>query len=76
MKKLISLMLAVLMIALCACGFAEGTDVSAKTAFVQIKELKSRAIKRRLIPSQAARSADCSVRKPRKRVSPGSICSI
>lgn len=38
MKKLISLMLAVLMVALCACGFAEGTDVSAKTAFVQIKE--------------------------------------
>ena len=38
MKKLISLMLAVLMITLCACGFAEETDVSAKTAFVQIKE--------------------------------------
>lgn len=38
MKKLISLMLAVLMVALCACGIAEGTDVSAKTAFVQIKE--------------------------------------
>ena len=39
MKKLISLMLAVLMVALCACGIAEGTDVSAKTAFVQIKEV-------------------------------------
>ena len=39
MKKLISLMLALLMVALCACGIAEGTEeAAAKTAFVRIKE--------------------------------------
>ena len=38
MKKLISLMLAVLMVALCACGIAEETKGSGDTAFVQIKE--------------------------------------
>jgi hypothetical protein len=38
MKKLIALMLAVLLCALCAGGIAEGTDASEETAFVQIKE--------------------------------------
>ena len=38
MKKLISLILAVLMAGLCVCGIAEETDKSAGTAFLRIKE--------------------------------------
>ena len=38
MKKLISLLLAVLLAALCAGGIAEGTEATEETAFVQIRE--------------------------------------
>ena len=38
MKKLITLILAVLMAGLCACGTAEETDISGKTVFLRIKE--------------------------------------
>lgn len=38
MKKLISLILAVLMVALCACSIAEGTEESGKSVILRIKE--------------------------------------
>ena len=38
MKKLISLLLAVLLAVLCAGGIAEGTEATEETAFVQIRE--------------------------------------
>lgn len=38
MKKLISLILAVLMLALCACGIAEETEGSGNSSFLRIKE--------------------------------------